>query len=86
MSDADSKIMIASATSPGHTQRVDRAKYMAMRDALIAILPVDPPGITVAEAKAALLPRLPPRHFPRRRKGRMVAQSRPTGPGSEGRD
>lgn len=64
MSDADSKIMIASATSPGHTQRVDRAKYMAMRDALIAILPVDPPGITVAEAKAALLPRLPPDIFP----------------------
>ena len=37
---------------------------MAMRDALIAVLPVDPPGITVAEAKAALLPGLPDDLFP----------------------
>jgi hypothetical protein len=37
---------------------------MAMRDALIAVLPADPPGITVAEAKAALLPRLPGDLFP----------------------
>ena len=64
MSDPDSKIAIESATSPGHTQRVDRAKYMAMRDALIAVLPVAPPGITVAEAKAALLPRLHGGLFP----------------------
>ena len=64
MSDADSKITIESATSPGHTQRVDRAKYMAMRNALIAVLPTDPPGITVAEAKAALLPALPNDLFP----------------------
>lgn len=63
MSDTD-KITIESATSPGHTQRVDRAKYMAMRDALIAILPAGPPGITVAEAKGALLPRLPDDLFP----------------------
>jgi hypothetical protein len=64
VSDLDGKIMIESATSPGHTQRVDRAKYMAMRDALIAVLPVDPPGITIADAKAALLPRLPSNLFP----------------------
>lgn len=64
MSDADSKITIESATSPGHTQRVDRAKYMAMRKALIAVLPTAPPGITVAEAKAALLPALPDDLFP----------------------
>jgi hypothetical protein len=62
--DADGKIVIESATSPGHTQRVDRAKYMAMRGALIAVLPVAPPGITVAEAKAALLPELPGDLFP----------------------
>lgn len=64
MPDVDSKITIESATSPGHTQRVDRAKYTAMRDALIAILPVGMSGITVAEAKAALLPRLPDDLFP----------------------
>ena len=64
MPDTDSKITIESATSPGHVQRVDRAKYMAVRDALIAVLPAEAPGITVAEAKAALLPRLPDELFP----------------------
>jgi hypothetical protein len=62
--DADGKIKIESATSPGHVQRVDRAKYMAMRNALTAVLPADPPGMTVAEAKAALLPRLSGDLFP----------------------
>lgn len=65
MSDRDdSKITIESATSPGFTQRVDRAKYTAMRSALLAVLPASPPGITVAEAKTALLPRLPDALFP----------------------
>jgi hypothetical protein len=64
MPDTDSKITIESATSPGYTQRVDRAKYMAVRDALIAVLPAEPPGVTVAEAKTALLPRLPGGLFP----------------------
>ena len=64
MSDADARIAIENVVSPGSRRRVDRAKYMAMRDALIAVLPGDPPGITVAEANAALLPRLPDRLFP----------------------
>jgi hypothetical protein len=64
MPDADGKIRIESATSPGHVQRVDRAKYMALRDALVAVLPKGAPGITVAEAKKALLPRLPDALFP----------------------
>ncbi len=63
MPDAD-RIAIESVTSPGHTQRVDRAKYMAMREALLAVLPPNPPGIIVAEAKAALLPALPEDLFP----------------------
>lgn len=63
MPDVD-RIMIESVTSPGHAQRVDRAKYEAMRDALIAVLPASPPGITVADAKIALLPRLPEALFP----------------------
>jgi hypothetical protein len=64
MSKTDDRITIESVTSPGHVQRVDRAKYTAMRDALIAVLPTKEPGITVAEAKAALLPRLPDALFP----------------------
>lgn len=64
MSVSDDKIEIESVTSPGHVQRVDRSKYMAMRDALLSALPANPPGLTVAEAKAALLPSLPDDLFP----------------------
>ena len=53
------KIEIENANSPGHVERVDRAKYMAMKTALLSVLPEMPPGITVAEAKEALLPLLP---------------------------
>ena len=61
---AEDKIEIRSITAPGHVQRVDRAKYMAMHDALLAVLPATAPGITVAAAKAALLPALPEALFP----------------------
>jgi hypothetical protein len=64
MSENDDKIQIENIASPGHTYSVNRTKYMAMRDALIAVLPAGPPGVTVAEAKNALLPRLPDELFP----------------------
>jgi hypothetical protein len=62
--DSDHKITIQSITSPHHTERVDRAKYMAMRGALLAILPKTPPGFTVDAAKSALLAELSQEHFP----------------------
>lgn len=64
MPKTDDRIEIENYTSPGHIQRVDRAKYMAMRDALIAALPAGLPGITVAAAKAALLTTLPEHLYP----------------------
>ncbi|RZT98085.1 DUF6958 family protein [Rivibacter subsaxonicus] len=64
MSEADDKIAIQSITTPGRTERVNRAKYMAMRDALMAALPAERPGLSVAEAKEALLPHLPDDLFP----------------------
>jgi len=60
----DDKIEIENVNSPGRTARVDRAKYEAMRQALLAILPAQAPGLTVKDAKAALLPRLPEDLFP----------------------
>lgn len=39
MPDSDDKITIESITSPHHTERVDRAKYTAIREALTAVLP-----------------------------------------------
>ena len=64
MPEAKDKIEIQSITSPHHIQRVDRAKYMAMREALLPVLPDAPPGVTVAEAKKALLAHLSPELFP----------------------
>lgn len=60
----DDRIEIQNFTSPGHVQRVDRTKYTAMREALLAVLPNELPGLTVADAKAALLPLLPEAAFP----------------------
>lgn len=64
MSDADDKITIGNVNHPGQSTRVDRAKYMAMHDALMSILPAEPPGLSVAQAKAALLPHLSQALFP----------------------
>ncbi len=64
MAKPDDRIEIENFTSPGHVQRVDRAKYEAMRDALLKVLPDRAPGLTVADAKAALLSLLPDSLFP----------------------
>ena len=58
------KIKLRNILSPGLIQRVDRARYEAMRRALHAVLPASAPGVTVAEAKTALLPLLPQTLFP----------------------
>jgi len=61
---SDDRIEIENVTSPGRTVRVSRAKYEAMRDALLAVLPDEAPGLKVPDAKAALLPLLPDALFP----------------------
>jgi hypothetical protein len=63
MPEAD-RIAIENVVSPGRTYRVDRGKYEAMRAALLAVLPAEPPGLTPAEAQRALLPHLPAELFP----------------------
>ncbi|WP_299919674.1 hypothetical protein [uncultured Roseobacter sp.] len=64
MPDSDDKIEIESITSPGRTERVNRAKYTAMREALLPVLPTAAPGMTVADAKTALLKSLSQEFFP----------------------
>ena len=51
-------------TREGKPWRVNRAKFEDMDRALMAVLPAAAPGLTVAEAKAALLPKLDPELFP----------------------
>lgn len=60
----DNTIEIENVNHPGRTTRVDRWKYDAMRSALMAVLPADPPGLSVADARTALLPLLPDDVFP----------------------
>jgi hypothetical protein len=60
----DDKITVENVNSPDRTTRLDRAKYEAMRKALLTILPTEAPGMKVAEAKAALLPHLDQDLFP----------------------
>ncbi|MFB1488295.1 MULTISPECIES: DUF6958 family protein [unclassified Thiocapsa] len=61
---SNDKIEIENINSPGRTERVNRAKYEAMRKALLAVLPDAPPGLKVPEAQAVLLPLLPNALFP----------------------
>lgn len=64
MASENEKIEIENVNKPGYTERVDRPKYEAMREALLSILPNTSPGLTAAEAKEALLPLLPQELFP----------------------
>lgn len=58
------KIEVFNPNTPGQSERVDRAKYEAMRAAMLAVLPDIAPGLTAAEVKVALLPLLPEALFP----------------------
>ena len=64
MPETSDKIEVRSITSPGHVVHLDRAKFEAMRDALLKVLLAGAPGLTVAEAKRGLLPLLPEALFP----------------------
>lgn len=64
MTDPSDKVEVLNVTSPTHVLRLDRAKFETMRDALLAVLPTEAPGLTVAEAKKRLLPLLSQEHFP----------------------
>jgi len=58
------KIEVQNINSPDQTTHVNRAKYEAMRAALLMALPAQAPGATAAEAKADLLPHLSTDLFP----------------------
>lgn len=64
MSEQADKVEVENVNTPGRTERLDRAKDEAMRDALLPVLPDTPPGLKVAEAKEALLPNLDANLFP----------------------
>ena len=58
------RIAIENVLQPGKTYRVDGEKFAAMRDAVLAEIPVEQPGLTPGELKARVLGRLPEALFP----------------------
>lgn len=60
----DDTILVENVNQPGRTSPVNRAKYEAMRAALMAVLPATEPGLSQAEMTAAVKPHLPDDLFP----------------------
>jgi len=58
-------ILVENVTSPDSLPRpVNKEKFEATRDAVLAVLPTSEPGLSYAELKVAALPRLPEALFP----------------------
>ena len=58
------KVTVENVNHPGHTEQVDAAKYNAMKDAILKVLPGEDAPITSAQLKQAVLPHLPDDLFP----------------------
>ena len=58
------RITVENVNVPAYAVRVDAAKYQAMRQALLAVLPNKPPGFTQAEIRQAVRTKLSEEHFP----------------------
>lgn len=61
---AGQKIEIENVTSPGRTTPVDAARYQAMKEALLIVLPDTSPGLTGAEMLEGVTAHLPADLFP----------------------
>jgi hypothetical protein len=64
MARTDDRIEVRNIKSPDHVMRVDAAKYTAVRKAMLDMLPDAAPGMTVADAIAAIKAQLPQDLFP----------------------
>ena len=58
------KIAVENVNVPGHVTNVDKAKYEAMKAAMLATLPKSSPGLTAKESKEAAKAHLPDDLFP----------------------
>lgn len=61
---APEKIDILNVLQPGKTYRADKAKFDAMKSAVLKVLPKQPPGFTVDELQHAVLKHLSGDLFP----------------------
>lgn len=60
----DDKIAVQNVNVPGHTTRVSKAMYEAMKEAMWKILPSNSPGLTQNEIREAVVPFLPDELYP----------------------
>jgi hypothetical protein len=58
------RVALESIVHPGKTKNVDAGMYFAMRDALLEILPAQPPGLTREEILEAVPAHLPEALYP----------------------
>ena len=59
-----SQVTVENVNHPGYTSRVEKAKYDAMKKALLEALPPTVPGLTFEEMARAVKARLPSDLFP----------------------
>ena len=64
MSSRNEKITVENVNVPGHTTRVDKAMYDAMKRVMWQVLPAKSPGLTQNEIREAVVPQLPEDLFP----------------------
>ena len=58
------QITVRNPNHPGKTERVDAIKYRAMEAAMLAVIPAEAPGLTIAELRGPIVERLPESVFP----------------------
>jgi hypothetical protein len=58
------RVTIKNVNHPGSTSTVDAAKYHAMREAMLKVLPAAAPGLTAAQMRDDLMAHLPEDLFP----------------------
>lgn len=63
-SDTGSKVEVRNVNVPGYVTKVDKAKYDAMKKAMLKALPKKSPGLTQQEIRDAVVPFLPGAEFP----------------------
>ena len=74
-SNSAEKIEIENVNVPGHITRVDKAKYMTMKKAMLKILPKKSPGYTQNQIREAVVEHLDQTLFPNGEKAGWWAKS-----------
>ena len=64
MSETNEQITVENVNVPGKTSRVNMAKYQAMKQAMLQVLPKVEPGLTQVGIREAVIPHLPEDLFP----------------------